>query len=62
MQQLEVPEKLRESQVKNETADVGDVENQWLLVGTQLLCLKPNTQAPYLPSPSCHTFLSTARM
>lgn len=28
MQQLEVPEKLRESQVKNETADVGDVENQ----------------------------------
>lgn len=60
MQQLEVPEKLRESQVKNETADVGDVENQWLLASTQLHCLKPNTETPYLPSPSFHTFWSTA--
>jgi len=57
MQQLEVPEKLRESQVRNETADVGGVENQWPLPSTQLLCLKPNTRAPHLPY---HTFLSTA--
>lgn len=62
MQQLETPEKLRESQVKNETVDVGDVENQWLLASMQLLCLKPNPQTPYLPSHSFHTFLSVASM
>lgn len=51
MQQLETPEKLRESQVENETADVGDVENQCLLASTQLFCLKPNPQTslPFLP-------------
>lgn len=62
MQQLEMPEKLRESQVKNETTDVGDVENQCLLASMQLLCLKPNPQTPYLPSHSFHTFLSAASM
>lgn len=51
MQQLEVPEQLRESQEEEETADVGDIENQQLLASTQLLCLKPNAQTPFLPCP-----------
>lgn len=49
MQQLEVPEQLRESQVEKEITDVGDIENQWLLASMQLLCLKPSAQTPFLP-------------